>query len=175
LWSLIQDYRDYDEQPSDFCYGATATDCWTFATTKENKTPCLVPMIEDDADSCPDGEICASIAPQFATRFTDDGYVISIGAAMVCKVLGESFMRGVIKQSIGLVANILLKIHEHNDSSAMIEKSFICNFTQASTRLLRYREVKETRMVQAMKLQFQSHLSRLVSRLLLLSITTFPF
>ena len=63
-------------------------------------------MIEDDADSCPDGEICASIASQFATRFTDDGYVISIGAAMVCKVLGESFMRGVIKQSIGLVANI---------------------------------------------------------------------
>lgn len=106
MWRPIQDYRDYDEQPSDFCYGATATDCWTFATTKENKTPCLVPMIEDDADSCPDGEICASIASQFATRFTDDGYVISIGAAMVCKVLGESFMRGVIKQSIGSVANI---------------------------------------------------------------------
>ena len=108
--SLNQDYRDYDEQPSQMCYGATETDCWTFATTKENQTPCIVPMIESDDDSCPDGEICASIAPQFASRFTDDGYVISIGAAMVCKVLGESFMRGVIKQSIGIVANIILRL-----------------------------------------------------------------
>lgn len=49
-----------------------------------------------------EGEICASISSQFQQTFIDEGYVISIGAAMVCEVLGESFMRGVIEQSIGL-------------------------------------------------------------------------
>lgn len=89
------------------CYGATSTDCWTFATTKENQSPCIVPMVE--ADTCDDGEICASIAPHFADTFRDDGYVISTGAAMVCAVLGESFMRGMIKQQIGKNINVQLK------------------------------------------------------------------
>ena len=84
--------------------GATST-CWTFATTRENQTPCMVPMIETETngngDPCADGEICATIAQNFQQTFIDDGYVISIGAAMVCEVQGESFMRGIIRQSIG--------------------------------------------------------------------------
>ena len=101
---LVKLHVNWDEESSEMCYGATPTDCWTFATTKENRTPCIVPMVESDA--CAEGEICASIAPQFAQTFTEDGYVISIGAAMVCEVLGESFMRGIIKQPIGKNVNI---------------------------------------------------------------------
>ena len=59
----------------------------------------MIPMVEETED-CVEGEICASISTQFEQTFIDEGYVISIGAAMVCEVLGESFMRGVIEQSI---------------------------------------------------------------------------
>ena len=125
------------------CYGATETDCWTFATTKKNQTPCIVPMIENDDDSCPDGEICASIAPQFATRFTDDGYVISIGAAMVCKVLGESFMRGVIKQSIGQHKTLAISGSQRNSDgassdNALISISFVVTGAQTTLTVENY-------------------------------------
>ena len=36
------------------CYGAQATDCWTFATTKENKIPCMIPMVEE-TEGCVEG------------------------------------------------------------------------------------------------------------------------
>ena len=103
---LNQSHLDWDEKASEMCFGAQATECWTFATTKENKTPCMVPMVEDTED-CVEGEICGSISDQFQQTFIDEGYVISIGAAMVCEVLGESFMRGVIEETIGWGVSII--------------------------------------------------------------------
>ena len=84
--------------------GATST-CWTFATTRENRTPCKVPMIETetthDGNPCPDGQFCVHVAENFIQTFVNDGYVISLGATIVCKIEGKSFTRGMIKQSIG--------------------------------------------------------------------------
>ena len=54
-----------------------------------------------DGETCADGEICADIATSFHKTFEDDGYVISPGAAMVCNVKGESFMRGIVQGTIG--------------------------------------------------------------------------
>ena len=44
---LKKSHLDWDEKASEMCYGAQATDCWTFATTKENKIPCMIPMVEE--------------------------------------------------------------------------------------------------------------------------------
>ena len=52
--TLIQSHLDWDEKASEMCYGAQATDCWTFATTKENKIPCMIPMVEE-TEGCVEG------------------------------------------------------------------------------------------------------------------------
>ena len=54
-----------------------------------------------DGEACADGEVCADIATSFHKTFEDDGYVISPGAAMVCNVKGETFMRGIVQGTIG--------------------------------------------------------------------------
>merc|ERR1711917_18588 len=64
---FIQHHLDWEEKASEMCPGATPTDCWTFATTKEDLTPCIVPMVE--VDGCPDDELCTAIAPDFLPIF----------------------------------------------------------------------------------------------------------
>ena len=90
---FIQHHLDWEEKASEMCPGATPTDCWTFATTKEDLTPCIVPMVE--ADGCPDDELCTAIAPDFLSIFNEQQYTISIGAAAICQVKDQSFMRGI--------------------------------------------------------------------------------
>ena len=90
---FIQHHLDWEEKASEMCPGATPTDCWTFATTKEDLTPCIVPMI--GADTCPDGELCTAIAPDFLPIFNEQEYTISVGAAAICQVKDQSFMLGI--------------------------------------------------------------------------------
>ena len=90
---FIQHHLDWEEKASEMCPGATPTDCWTFATTKEDLTPCIVPMVE--VDGCPDDELCTAIAPDFLPIFNEQQYTISIGAAAICQVKDQSFMRGI--------------------------------------------------------------------------------
>ena len=115
--TLIQSHLDWDEKRKDMCDGAYESTCWTFATKRESRIPCKVPMIEtdtaDELNICLD-ELCFDIAENFVQTFFNEGYVISPGAAIVCevaKVCQEKkceigVIKGMIRQSIGEDVNL---------------------------------------------------------------------
>ena len=67
----------------------------------------MIPMIEmnTEGNSCGNNEVCGFIAQNFTQTFVSDGYIISRGAAMVCEVEGDLFMRGLHRKSIAKDVN----------------------------------------------------------------------
>ena len=112
-----------DETANEMCEGATPTDCWSFAHSRDTMTdgrldlakltPCIVPMVE--TPDCPEGQLCIEIAPDYVEQFKEINYVVPMGASIVCQAKGQTFMRGIVKEPI--TARML----EMQRSAAMIQ------------------------------------------------------
>ena len=99
-----------EETSVEMCFGADAyPKCWSFAHSSDATTdghldtnklkPCMVPMIEQ-ADDCPNDDLCMVIDPEYVETFKEKNYVIPIGSTVTCQAKDVSFMRGITPRAI---------------------------------------------------------------------------
>ena len=99
-----------EETSVEMCFGADADpECWSFAHSSDATTdghldtnklkPCMVPMIEQ-ADDCPNDDLCMVIDPEYVEIFKEKNYVIPIGSGVACQARNVSFMRGITPRAI---------------------------------------------------------------------------